>query len=150
MQTNQLTRPNSKRISRRVGRGSTRGKTSGRGTKGQKARAGHRIRPIMRDIIKKIPKRRGYGKNRSRTVNSSVVKPTVVTLGTLAMHFESGETVTPLLLRQRGIVRRIGGRDPKVKIVASGVCDKALTISKCEVSVSVRTLIEQAGGRVSA
>ena len=38
-----------------VGRGSKRGKTSGRGTKGQKSRAGHKIRPEIRDRIKKLP-----------------------------------------------------------------------------------------------
>src|SRR5665213_1367859 len=70
MQLDKLTRPKSlKRPYRRVGRGqaSTRGKQSGRGGKGQTARAGHKIRPELRDIIKKIPKRRGYGKNRGRT-----------------------------------------------------------------------------------
>ena len=29
--------------------------TSGKGTKGQKARAGHRIRPEIRDMIKIVP-----------------------------------------------------------------------------------------------
>ena len=68
---NSVRRPSSlKRPYRRVGRGqsSTRGKQSGRGGKGQTARAGAKIRPALRDIIKKIPKRRGYGKNRGRTV----------------------------------------------------------------------------------
>ena len=60
-----------KRPYRRVGRGqsSTRGKQSGRGGKGQTARAGNKRRPELRDIIKKLPKRRGYGKNRGRTFN---------------------------------------------------------------------------------
>jgi len=44
-----------------VGRGGKRGKTAGRGTKGQNARAGRKKRPELRDIIKKLPKRRGYG-----------------------------------------------------------------------------------------
>ena len=50
---NQLVRVG-KRAYRRVGRGqsSTRGKQSGRGGKGQTARAGHKIRPALRDIIK--------------------------------------------------------------------------------------------------
>ena len=60
MQTHQLKRNISNKKKRVVGRGGKRGKTSGRGTKGQKARAGHRIRPALRDIIKKIPKLRGY------------------------------------------------------------------------------------------
>ncbi|TAJ14301.1 50S ribosomal protein L15, partial [Patescibacteria group bacterium] len=55
MELNQLKRPKGLKASRRVGRGGTRGKTSGRGTKGQKARAGAKFRPEWRDIIKKIP-----------------------------------------------------------------------------------------------
>jgi large subunit ribosomal protein L15 len=50
--------PNKKQ--RRVGRGGKRGTTSGRGTKGQKARAGHRIRPAERDLIQRLPKLRGF------------------------------------------------------------------------------------------
>ncbi|HEY4495498.1 MAG TPA: uL15 family ribosomal protein, partial [Candidatus Paceibacterota bacterium] len=60
MQLHQLQRNKKARKGIRVGRGGKRGKTSGRGTKGQKARAGHRIRPEIRDAIKKLPKRRGY------------------------------------------------------------------------------------------
>ena len=58
-----------KRSLRRVGRGqsSGAGKTSGRGIKGQNARSGRKKRPELRDMIKKLPKRRGYGKNRGRT-----------------------------------------------------------------------------------
>jgi large subunit ribosomal protein L15 len=45
---------------KRVGRGGKRGTYCGRGIKGQKARAGAKIRPALRDFIKKIPKLRGY------------------------------------------------------------------------------------------
>ena len=68
-------RQNSKRIGR--GRGSGKGKTSGRGTKGQKARSGHKLRPELRDIIKKIPKLRGRGKNIFTSIER---KPAVVNL----------------------------------------------------------------------
>lgn len=43
-----------------MGRGGKHAKTSGRGGKGQTARAGNKRRPALRDIIKKLPKRRGY------------------------------------------------------------------------------------------
>ena len=66
MQLHQLQPKHSKKRKKIVGRGGKRGKTSGRGHKGQKARAGHRIRPEERDAIKKIPKKRGHGKNRAR------------------------------------------------------------------------------------
>ena len=60
MQTHNIKRKNPNYKSARVGRGGKRGKTSGRGTKGQNARAGRKKRPEMRDIIKKLPKLRGY------------------------------------------------------------------------------------------
>ena len=43
-----------------IGRGGKHAKTSGRGGKGQTARAGNKRRPALRDIIKKLPKNRGY------------------------------------------------------------------------------------------
>ncbi len=43
-----------------MGRGGKHAKTSGRGGKGQTARAGNKRRPELRDIIKKLPKMRGY------------------------------------------------------------------------------------------
>jgi large subunit ribosomal protein L15 len=51
------------RDKKRIGRGGKRGGYSGRGQKGQKSRAGRRIRPAERDIILRLPKLRG---NRSR------------------------------------------------------------------------------------
>jgi len=56
MQIHNLKRihPNKRSVS--IGRGGRRGKTSGRGGKGQTARAGHKVRPEIRDMIKKLPK----------------------------------------------------------------------------------------------
>jgi large subunit ribosomal protein L15 len=56
-----------------VARGGKRGKTAGRGTKGQKARAGHKIRPEIRDVIKRIPKMRGRGKNSNLSIQEKPV-----------------------------------------------------------------------------
>lgn len=47
---------------KRIGRGGKRGKTAGRGQKGQKSRAGHKIRPAERDFIQRLPKLRGKHK----------------------------------------------------------------------------------------
>lgn len=63
MQFHTLQSKTKRKTSKQVGRGGTRGKTSGRGTKGQNARAGHKNRPELRDVIKRIPKLRGRGKN---------------------------------------------------------------------------------------
>ena len=56
MQIHQIQRQTKLAKKKIIGRGGKRGTTAGRGTKGQKARAGHRIRPEIRDTIKKIPK----------------------------------------------------------------------------------------------
>ena len=152
MQMNQLKRPSSvKRAYRRVGRGqgSSRGKQSGRGGKGQTARAGHKIRPEIRDIIKKLPKRRGYGKNRGRTVNPSRKNAMPVSIGRIAAVFDSGSEITPKILCERGVIRV---RDPRailIKIVGDGAIDKKLTVKNCAVSASSRAAIEKAGGTVT-
>jgi len=63
MQFHNLQARTKRKRARQVGRGGTRGKTAGRGTKGQNARAGHKKRPELRDVIKRVPKLRGRGKS---------------------------------------------------------------------------------------
>ena len=60
MQIHQLQLKDRSKSKKRIGRGGKRGTYSGRGIKGQKSRAGAKVRPALRDIIKKIPKKRGY------------------------------------------------------------------------------------------
>mgnify|MGYP001582558137 FL=1 len=60
MQIHNLKRIHQNKKDRIVGRGGKHAKTSGRGGKGQTARAGNKRRPELRDIIKKLPKNRGY------------------------------------------------------------------------------------------
>lgn len=148
MQTNTL-KPDHARITKpRVGRGGKRGKTSGRGTKGQNARAGHRKRPEMRDLIKKLPKRRGFGKNRSRTVRPQVVF-SPVNLSALDKSFSAGEAVNPVTLMKKGLVRSRGGFILPVKVLGTGTLTKALTVSDCFASESAKSAIEAAGGTLS-
>ncbi len=60
MQIHNLKRTHKNKGDRQVGRGGRRGKTAGRGGKGQTARSGNKRRPELRDIIKRLPKNRGY------------------------------------------------------------------------------------------
>jgi large subunit ribosomal protein L15 len=66
------------RKSRRVGRGigSKRGKTAGRGTKGQLARAGKKIRPGFEGgqlpLVQRLPKRRGFKSIRPKALTISL------------------------------------------------------------------------------
>jgi large subunit ribosomal protein L15 len=148
MQLHQLQAHVSGTRKKRVGRGGKRGKTSGRGTKGQKARAGHKMRPELRDIIKKLPKRRGYGKNRARTVHSGRVRPIVVNIGTLSNASLPG-AIDPRALVSSGLIRRHAGKIPLVKILGAGTLDKKLSISGCLVSASAKEKVERAGGTVN-
>lgn len=149
MQLNALQRKTAHRSRKRVARGGKRGKTAGRGTKGQKARAGHRIRPEARDIIKKLPKLRGYGKNRARTVSGARRKPVIVNLSTLEARFAAGESVTPSVLEQKGVVSKRGGKFREIKILGDGTLTKKLSVSGCLVSKGARVHIEKVGGSVA-
>jgi len=148
MQTHQIKRNTPNKSKMTIGRGGKRGKTSGRGHKGQKARAGHSLRPEIRDIIKKLPKKRGYGKNRARTVNSSVVKPTPVNLSILDSVFADGEVITRAILVEKKVVSMKKGRLPKVKILGLGSITKKITISGCSISGSAKEKIEKIGGKI--
>ncbi len=145
MQINTLKAATKRITTARVGRGGKRGKTSGRGTKGQNARAGHKNRPEMRDILKKIPKRRGFGKNRSRTVRPQAIY-TPVNLTKLEALFNAGDIVSPVTLMQKGLVRSAGGYILPVKILGTGTVTKALSVEGCEFSESAKTAIEAVGG----
>lgn len=150
MQLNALI-PKTKRVKNApVGRGGTRGKTSGRGGKGQTARAGHKIRPEARDLIKKIPKRRGHGKNRARGVRSDRISYSPINIAALEARFEKGEAVTPATLLAKGLVRAQNGRVPAVKILGVGELSKALTFSNISFSATARAAVEKAGGTINA
>ncbi len=131
----------------RVGRGGKRGKTAGRGTKGQNARAGHKKRPEMRDIIKKLPKRRGYGKNRGRTVDGTKQDAVVITIERLEALFDAGSEVTLLSLAQKGVIR--ARKMTPVKVVGGGTMNKKLSFKGVGISASARAAIEKAGGVIA-
>ena len=142
-----LKRKHARKKHKSVGRGGPKGKTAGRGTKGQKARAGHRMRPEVRDIIKKLPKLRGHGKNRSRTVVPRVYNP-VVNIKQLEAVFASGDVITTEALIAKKLVVATHTRSAGVKILGTGELTKKLTIQGCSVSASAKAKIEKAGGSV--
>jgi len=141
MQLNSLKREHPNKKHQQVGRGGTRGKTSGRGGKGQTARAGNKRRPQIRDIIKKIPKLRGY-----RT-NSFEIKPFPVNVGSLNV-FDAGSIVSPATLFEKNLVRRVGGKLPVVKLLAKGDISIKISVVGCITSKTAREKIEKAGGTI--
>lgn len=141
MQLHTLKREHPNKKARQVGRGGTRGKQSGRGGKGQTARAGNKRRPQMRDIIKKIPKLRGY------RFASHIEKASPVNVGALNV-FAPGSIVSPATLLEKNLIRRSGGTASKVKILGNGEVTMNLSIVGCTVSAVARAKIEKAGGNV--
>jgi len=143
MQLHELQRKTPNKPGKRVGRGGLRGKTSGRGTKGQKARSGHRIRPDFREKLKKLPKLRGY---QFKSIEATVH---VVNVAALERMFATGDVINPKTLLERALVRAPKGTTPAVKILGDGELSKKLTVSGCTVSASAKQKIEKAGGSVA-
>ncbi|MBX9906855.1 uL15 family ribosomal protein [Patescibacteria group bacterium] len=149
MQLHQL-QPKTKRIKMaRVGRGGKRGKTSGKGMKGQKSRAGNSMRPELRDMIKKLPKLRGHGKNRADTVNNERAIALPVNLTALELAFGAGAEINPRSLESKGLIRIRGGKSPLVKILGTGTLSKKFIVSGCKVSASAKEKILAVGGTVA-
>ena len=134
MQLHQIKPIHKQRRSKRVGRGGKRGTYSGRGIKGQKARAGAKIRPEIRDFIKKIPKQRGY------RFKSFREKPAIVNLKDLEKKFENNEIVSPETLLEKGLIAKVKGRMPKVKVLGKGKLTKKLKIENCRMSKSAEKI----------
>jgi len=128
---------NRKRVGR--GPGSGLGKTSGRGEKGQKSRSGY-SRKIgfeggQMPLHRRLPKRGFHNPFRKEQAEVSLAKLDV---------FEDGAIITPDLLKQRGIVKKIGDG---VVVLGGFELKKALTVYAHRFSASARERIEAAGGR---
>ena len=130
-----------KRIGR--GQGSGNGKTAGRGHKGAKSRSGFRFKRGFEGgqmpLHRRVPKR-GFH-NPFRTEYE------IVNLDALVLKFDAGTVITPELLRDRGMVSRGTG---KVKILARGEVDKALTVRAHKFSGKAAEKIAAAGGTAEA
>ncbi len=147
MQVHEIKREHPHKKAKLVARGGKRGKTAGRGGKGQTARAGNKRRPAMRDIIKKLPKLRGHGKNRSKsTFDRGPVA--VVNVSQLEI-FDAKTEITEMMLITSGLVEKVSGRIPTIKILGTGELTKALTVTGFSVSETAKAKIEKAGGSVT-
>jgi large subunit ribosomal protein L15 len=130
----------------RSGRGGKRGTYSGRGIKGQSSRAGRKMKPIIRELIKRYSKLRGYKfKSPNLSAKSHLA---VLNLGILDKKFNAGETVSPETLLEKKLIRTIEGGLPKVKILAKGEMAKALIFERCSASKQAKEKITKAGGKI--
>lgn len=152
MQLHQLQSVHKNKKAKRVGRGGKRGSYSGRGSKGQKARAGARIRPGFRGgdnpIWKLFPKQRGASKRveiKHAKFSIRHKKPAAVNLDVLNSHFQDGESISASALAKKGIIKnsRYG-----VKILGDGKLEKKFKFSGLKFSKSAREKILKAGGAI--
>ncbi len=132
---------------KRVGRGagSGTGCTAGRGTKGQKARSGGKVRPGFEGgqmpLYRRLP-RRGFSNYPFKQ------KPLVLSLALITKKYEADSVVSLQSLKEKKLIR---GRDKFVKILGPEDISKALTIAESVfVSASVRDKILSAGGQVQS
>ena len=142
MQIHELKPKHKNKDKKRVGRGGKKGTYSGKGNKGQKSRAGRKMVPIIRELIKRYPKLKGY---RSFVLDEYSA---VVNLKTLEKTSKDGETINPENLIKKGIISRMKGRNPKIKILGTGKLTKKLIVENCKTSKSAKEAIEKAGGSI--
>ena len=144
MQLHQLSRL-SERRKKRIGRGGKRGNYSGRGIKGQKSRAGRVLRPALRDLIIRLPKRRGF---RNKPLSPPAY---VVNLADLNHKLPAVPKAGPLTVDQR-FLQSIGLLPKRflgeVKILGDGTIARPLLIQNLAVSKAARQKIEAAGGKI--
>ena len=142
MQLHELKRKHKNKDKRRIGRGGKKGTTSGKGTKGQASRAGRKMVPIIRELIKRYPKLKGY---RSFNIENYFA---LVNLESLEKNTKDGETINPENLVKKGMVSRVKGKIPKVKILGTGKLTKKLVVENCKMSKTAKDAVEKAGGNI--
>ncbi len=140
MLVNELKPKNKNKNRKRVGRGGKKGTYSGKGGKGQTARSGRKLAPIIRELIKRYPKLKGY--RRFEMLEDTMV----VNLKTLEKRAKDGDVVTVAYLMEKGLIRQIKGKNPLVKILGNGAFTKKLFFEGVEVSAAAKITIEKAGG----
>jgi large subunit ribosomal protein L15 len=123
---------------KRVGRGraGVRGKTAGRGTKGTGARKNvpAHFEGGQMPLARRIPKLKGFQ-------NPNRVDYAPVNVEVLAKYFD--DEVTPEALYAHGLIHK----GKRVKILARGELEKALTVKAHAFSQAAKAKVEAAGGR---
>lgn len=130
-----------KRIGRGIGSGH--GKTAGRGTKGQKARdqVPLTFEGGQTPLHRRLPRLKGFK-------NPTHKEYTIINVALLEDRFEAGDVVTPELLLERRIVKKL--EKDGLKVLGEGELTKALTVRAHKFSKSAEQKITAAGGSVEA
>ncbi|HET6694863.1 MAG TPA: 50S ribosomal protein L15 [Gaiellaceae bacterium] len=142
-------RKDRKRVGRGVGSGS--GKTAGRGTKGQKSRAGSSKMPAgfeggQMPIDMRLGKLRGNTSADAMPIGPFRTYSQPVNVGDLEARFDAGAEVTPEALKASGLIRKLS---VDVKVLGNGELRKTLSVTAHSFSKSAVEKIEAAGGSVT-
>jgi len=127
---------------KRIGRGGKRGNYSGRGSKGQRSRAGAKIRPQLREMINKFPKKRGEGFR----VIKSITKE--VQLKDIKKTFPQGGIISPQVLIKAGLIKRTPHHKLIVKILGNEILTNVYNVNNCFLSRQAKEAIIKAGGQI--
>ena len=144
MKLNELSPSVPKKNRKRIGRGNSSGwgKTAGKGSNGQKSRAGGGVKPYFEGgqmpIYRRVPKR-GF----SNTIFKK--EYTVISLSFLNDNFEDGEVVSLETLFNKCLIKK--GRDG-VKVLGNGELNTKLTVKVHKISKSAKAAVEAKGGTV--
>ena len=143
MELNELKPSVPRKARKRVGRGESSGlgKTAGKGSNGQRSRAGGGTKPGFEGgqmpIIRRTPKR-GFNnypfKKEYAIINLDVLN-----------RFEEGTVVTPELLLETGLVSKMLDG---LKVLGNGNLEKKISVEAHKVSKSAQKAIEEKGGSV--
>lgn len=141
MQLYQLKPIHKNKKSKRIGRGGAHGHYCGHGVAKGKSRTSN-IKPIVREFLKRYPKLRGY-KSKARSKNIVVLN-----LDIFDNKFNADEKVSPQILVEKKLVRRIKKEIPKIKILGGGEIKRALIFEGFLVSNSAKEKIMKSGGKI--
>jgi large subunit ribosomal protein L15 len=142
MQIHELKLLNKSKKRKRIGRGGKRGNYSGRGSKGQKSRAGAKMKPQLREIVNKFPKKRGEG---FKALKKNI---TLINLQDIQRVFPQGGEITPQILEKAGLIKRLTNQKLRVKILMKGDLKTIYNIQNCLLSKKAEEAIIKAGGKV--
>ncbi|MBI2068950.1 MAG: uL15 family ribosomal protein [Candidatus Yanofskybacteria bacterium] len=141
---------------RRVGRGGKRGTYSGKGSKGQKSRAGAGFKPGFRGgdnrIWQLFPKQRGASKKpgsnrphvKHRYYRIRGDKFAVFNLD-FFNRFDEGQIVNPKLLAEQGWISKL---EKHVKVLGDGELKKRIDFQGLKFSRSAESKIAKTGGKI--
>ncbi len=144
MQINQIKPKNKLQKKKRIGRGGKRGTYSGRGQKGQKSRAGAKIKSQVREAISKFPKKRG--------VHFVVFKKLCreVQLKDIVKAFPKGGNINPKTLKKAGLISKTKDQGKKIKILGTIPLSSPYIIKNCLLTQKASKAIIEAGGKIES